>query len=210
MMLPWASLNTHQRLASIAGALGFLAIFAGSPYSVRIDDLAREAAVAPRIDALKLATSIRDQTGLRVIDVRDSVAFVEYHIPSASHTPLERLGDAQLGRNDRLALYADNDGTALAAWMILRSRGMRDVTILAGGLDAWLRDVMEPWLALDATPEQTRAFEETAAIARYFGGRPRRGIDPALVAERNANAGSAPTATRTETLRRVRRSCGVR
>jgi rhodanese-related sulfurtransferase len=211
LSLPWAKLSTHQRLASIATVLGFLAIFAGSPYSGSLDRIARDAAEGtPQMAPLALAAAIRAQDGVIVIDARDSTAFADYHIPSATNIPLGMLAESRFSPRERMVVYAATDADATAAWLVLRAKGVRDVALLAGGLDGWLFEVMEPWLAAGASAGEGTTFEETAALARYFGGRARRGVDPASIAARNANPPTGQSSSRVETLRRVRRSCGVR
>jgi rhodanese-related sulfurtransferase len=212
MIVPWAGLGTHQRLASLAAILGFLAVFAGSPYTSDIDRIASDAAAgATRVEPLALAAEIRAQNGLVVVDVRDSAAYEEFHIPSAVHMPTGSLPHAGFSSSDRIALYGFDAADATAAWLVLRAAGVREVAIVTGNIDGWLFDVMEPWLPADATGAERAAFEETAAIARYFGGRVRRNVDPVRVAaRRRESTAEAAGVRRAETLKRVRRSCGVR
>jgi rhodanese-related sulfurtransferase len=139
LSLPWAKLSTHQRLASIATVLGFLAIFAGSPYSGSLDRIARDAAEGtPQMAPLALAAAIRAQDGVIVIDARDSTAFADDHIPSATNLPLGMLAESRFSPRERVVVYAATDADATAAWLVLRAKGVRDVALVAGGLDGWL------------------------------------------------------------------------
>jgi hypothetical protein len=82
--------NAYRILAGSALVLGLLAAFAGSPVAARNArvDVATLARTVEREDdhvtAIELARWIRDKRqGLRIVDVRDSAAFRDYHIPGA-------------------------------------------------------------------------------------------------------------------------------
>ena len=58
----------------------------------------------------------------------------------------------------------------------MRQRGHRDVRLLRQGLYEWIARVLEPRLAVDATPEERTEFERAASLSRFFGGVPRANV----------------------------------
>lgn len=172
--------STRAILAGLAAAGGVLAIFAGSPYatkhaSVDVDRLA--AAVANEEDhvtALELAQWIRDRrSGLRIIDLRSADEFEEYHLPGAERIPIEKLPSTPFRQDETIVLISEGGGHAAQGWVLLEALGNRKVYFLRGGLQEWIDDVLNPTLAVGATPQDAAAFTRVSALSRYFGGVPR-------------------------------------
>jgi len=185
-------------LAGAAALAGALAALVGSPYrragaeqaalarggdprrpgpgALDVAALVREVAGQDdHVSAVELARWIRaGRPGLRVIDLRTDAEFAAFHIPGAEHVALERLAEAELGRDDTVVLYSEAGVHGGQAWVLLRALGHRRVVFLRGGLHEWLDDVMRPTLAADASPEARAAFEPIAELSRAFGGTPRR------------------------------------
>lgn len=173
-------LSTRTILAAIAGVLALMAAFAGSPFAttratVDVDRLA--AAVAHEEDhvtALELAQWIRDRrSGLRIVDLRTPEAFDEYHLPGAEQVPIERLTRTAFRQDETIVLVSDAGGHAAQGWVLLEALGHRHVFFLRGGLADWIDDVMNPTLAVNASPGEVAAFRRVSEISRYFGGVPR-------------------------------------
>ncbi len=175
-----SGVSTRGVLAAIAGVAGLMAAFAGSPFAttratVDVDRLA--AAVAHEEDhvtALELAEWIRDRrSGLRIIDLRSADAFDEYHLPRAEQVPIEKLTRTPFRQDETIVLVSDAGGHAAQGWVLLQALGHRHVFFLRGGLADWIDDVMNPTLAVGASPDEITAFRRVSAISRYFGGVPR-------------------------------------
>ena len=79
---------------------------------------------------------------------------------------------------------------AAQAWVLLRSRGVRNVFFLRGGLDEWMDEVMNPQLPRNAPPDERAEMDSVAALSRYFGGVP-RAVDSLTV--RNADHDGQPS-----------------
>lgn len=175
-------------LAWAAVISGIAAAFAGSPYSSRngrIDVDALSKTVQHEDDhatALELAAWIRERRpGLRVIDVRTAPEYDAYHIPTAERVPLDSIAHVPFRKDETIVLYSEGGAHAAQAWVFLRALGYDRVLFLRGGLQDWLDDVMSPTLSPTASRRDTAAFESNAALSRYFGGVPHRGVPDATV-----------------------------
>ena len=173
-------MTTPTRLALVAGLLGGLALFAGSPYladhgRINPDGLAADIARGEdRIDPITLAAWIRDQRqGLRVIDLRSPGDYAEFHIPTAAVQTLESTLAAPFAASDTIVIYSDGSAAASQAWVLLKARTRAAVYYLRGGVGAWLDEVMAPAIASDAPAAERDAFARASELSRYFGGAPR-------------------------------------
>jgi rhodanese-related sulfurtransferase len=131
---------------------------------------------ADEVTAIQVARWIREhKSGLRVIDLRPAADFESYHIPGSVNRSLQTVVSRDASAENTVVLLADNGPHAVEARARIRQDSKATIYILRGGIDEWLAEVMNPALATKATPEEERAFEEQAALSRYFGGQPRRG-----------------------------------
>lgn len=176
-------LTRNQALALVALVLGALAI-PGNPYQgevVRLNTRELATIVEGEVDhvtAEELANwIIQGNTEYRLIDLRESAAFAEYHIPTAEHVPIARLVGYPLLRNEKIVLYSDGGIHSAQAWMLLRAQRFQGVYMLLGGLDSWTEEVLFPGLPADADPQQTADFERIAQVSQFFGGTPRTGVE---------------------------------
>jgi rhodanese-related sulfurtransferase len=197
-------MTLNRRLGLGALLAGGAAALAGSPYrpvrgQLDVEQAARDIlSGADHITALQLAQWIRERKPrLRVIDVRNPEQFRAFAIPTAQNLPLDVLLRTVFDPNDLLVLYSEEGAHAGQAWALLRAQGVNNAWFIAGGLADWRDEVLAPVLARDASPEEVRAFERTAALSRYFGGTP-------SIGERTArdHAAASPVATPLVHLRR--------
>ena len=175
----WTQWNTKRALATVAFALGALAM-AGQPirgHLVTVDT--QELAIlgksqADQVQPAQLADWIvRGASDYRLIDLRDAAEFAKYHIPTSENVPIADLADAVLARNERIVLYSEGGAPAAQAWMLLRIQDYKGVTTLAGGLDGWKNDVVFPRVPVNPTPAETAEFSRALQVAQFFGGRGR-------------------------------------
>lgn len=176
--------NTYKLLAVSALALGALAAFAGSPMAssnARVDVTMLAKTVERQDDhvtAIELARWIRDKRpGLRIVDIRDSAAFRDYHIPGAQRVELSELVATPFRHDETIVLYSDGGAHAAQGWVFLRALGYTQVYFLRGGLYEWLDQVMNPSVAANASDSARAEFKAVSEVSRYFGGVPRVG-DP--------------------------------
>jgi len=163
-------------LGTAAAILGVLAAVVGAPVrSARaLRDTASAATrdafdgyAATSISALQLAEWIRDgRPGLRVLDLRDSSAFAQRHIPSSESFEPIGLPAVLPTPNETLVIYSDDDlrDAQGAAW--LAGIGHARVHVVRGGMSAWMTEVIDPVVSGDSAAT-------VAALSRYFGGVPR-------------------------------------
>lgn len=189
MNLTHQSPKTLRLLAGLALALGFLAVFAGSPSRTTVSfDVSELADIIEReddhISAAQLASLLMDSTaqGLRIIDVRDSVSYNSYHIPGAERFDLSRLVESRFSPLATLVLYSDGGIHASQAWFLLKARGVKNVYTLRGGLNLWHDEVLYPVVSPD-TPKTKRDSLEN--LARFFGG--------SVISDRDVRQNSVPS-----------------
>jgi len=199
-----------QILGNIAFVLGVGAAFVGSPYAERhgridVDELATMVRHEDdHVTATELAGWIKDRrAGLRVIDVRSAEDYDNFHIPTAERVPIDSLVAARFSPSETIVLYSEGGPHAAQAWVFLRALGYEKVYFLRGGAYEWIEQIISPTLPIGASAKDSAAFEATAALSRYFGGIPQRGVasarDDALSIPRSSGDSSrtkpASTAT---------------
>ncbi len=182
-------LTLNKKLALMVLALGFVALFAGSPYKgreLKVDASEMAMIVQKEVDHVaseELAGWIvQGKADYRLLDLRTDEDFGEYHIPTAENVALTSLKEAQLGRNEKIVLYSDGGIHSAQAWFLLKAEGYKGVYILRGGLEEWKDNILFPRLATNASPAEVAAFDKTKLMSKFFGGNPQIG-------------GSAETAT---------------
>jgi len=172
-------LSLNGRLAVVAFALGFVALFAGTPYhgadaTVNTKELALTMATdADQVGVTTLADwIIQGKSDFRVVDLRTDKAYAEYHVPPAENIPVAGLGQSSLMHNEKIVLYADDGTRAAQAWMLLKAKGYKGVYILRGGLEAWKDSVLFPRIPANPTPAQVVEFARAREVSKFFGGTP--------------------------------------
>ncbi len=113
---------------------------------------------------------------LQLIDVRDSLEYVKFHLPNAVHIPLTHILDEQnldlISENDQKHVFYSN-GTIRAnqAWVLTRRLGYQNTYVMKGGLNRWVETIMVPPKPPTSAPAE--AFEQydfRVAACRFFQG----------------------------------------
>mgnify|MGYP001052812926 CR=1 FL=1 len=168
-------------LAAAAVALGVLAPLAGAgegPGRPGVAELSRELADgAPLVHAVTVAEWIRARRPLRIVDVRDTSAFIRFSVPTATNVPPPALQELAVDSGRPILVYDDGEGQAVRAWLLLRRLGHPRVRILERGVLGWIDGVVNPVLPAGSPAERER-YERVARVSRYFGGMPRIGEPP--------------------------------
>lgn len=98
-----------------------------------------------------------------IIDVRGKDEYEKYHINSAVNIPLDKLfipETLELLDQEKLLILYSNGGThAAQAWVLLHEKGIRNATVLLGGLNYWV-DVY-------SNPDPPQGVYDDAEIFRY-------------------------------------------
>ena len=116
-----------------------------------------------KISAPELLEYLRNPSGeLALLDVREEVIFARGHILLASSLPLSRLElcvTKLVPRcSTRIIVCDDNDGLAQAAQTRLHAIGYGKVTILRGGMSAWVAAGFEIFSGLNAPSKALGVF----------------------------------------------------
>lgn len=172
----------NQRLALVVGALGFFAIFAGSPYkgfTSKVNAQELSTIVQKEVDHISpeelAGWIIQGKVDYRLVDLRKEADFAEYHIPTAENLALPSLTDGSLARNEKIIMYSDGGIHSAQAWFLLKSNDFKGVYILRGGLEEWKDSILFPRLAENATQAEIAAFEKSKLVSKFFGGTPQVG-----------------------------------
>lgn len=173
-------MTLNQKLALAAGLLGFLALFAGSPYTgntatINVRELALM--VEKEVDHVTVDDLadwiIKGKIDYRLIDLRAPKEYEEYHIPTSENVPITSLLDGRLMRNEKIILYSEGGVHSAQAWFLLKAQNFKSVYILRDGLEEWKDRILFPSVAENASPEAMREFEKAKAVSAFFGGTPR-------------------------------------
>ncbi|MBI5927691.1 MAG: MBL fold metallo-hydrolase [Chloroflexi bacterium] len=99
-------------------------------------DLAIGPQTIPQITAQELA---QDRNGSTVIDVRWRSEYQEVHLPNSTHIPLGYIvrNLDTLARDQHLIVHCQAGVRSVIAASILQKYGFKNVTNLAGGIEAW-------------------------------------------------------------------------
>lgn len=187
---------TRVHAAAAAGAVGLaiLAAATGDPPVRLLPDA--QLPVPPGVDAVTLAERIRAREPLLVLDARDPASFATFSVPTAVHVDADTL--ERVRAPGEVIVYARRDADAVRIAARMRARAL-DAAVLEGGVQAWVEEVLEPRLYLDATAADTLSYRRVAEVSRYFGGVPRAGIErppPGATADAAADDAIARTQRR--------------
>ena len=161
------SLQLLLVLAALVLALLAMVVRSPKDRSHTVVDVAELARVIEQEDdhitADELATELMThRTHWRIIDLRDSVSYREYHIPGAERTEMSAFVTEQLIKTDTVLVYSDGGLHAVQAWMLLRARGYMNVFSLLGGLQEWNDEIRFPRLSDSLSTEQKEFLSRRA------------------------------------------------
>lgn len=100
--------------------------------------------IPPEISVAQLASWLAEDVPIRLLDVREDWEIRRSRIgDDAIHLPLRELPPRvdDVPRDDVVVVYCHHGGRSAAAVQFLRSQGYDRATNLAGGIDAWSREV---------------------------------------------------------------------
>lgn len=175
----FSDLSVEKKLALTAFILGFIALFGASPYehtytSVNTKEIAFAAeSRTAKLEAMELAGwIIKGIADYKLVDVRSEKEYNEYHIPGAQNYGLMELQNLPFEKTEKVILYSASEMESAQAWFLLRSKGLKSVYVLSGGLDAWKNQVLFPRITLSTAAEETMKSEKIKEVSKYFGGTP--------------------------------------
>jgi len=128
-------------------------------YTVSVDDLA---------DRL-----INNDPSVLLIDVRDSIAYHQYHLPGAINIPLKDLLSPdwipyvdQISKNN--IFYSNGTTLSGEAWILTKQLGFRNNYVLDGGLNEWFSSIINPKKPASGDPKEIWALYEARKAASMF------------------------------------------
>jgi rhodanese-related sulfurtransferase len=165
---------SYRYLAVGALLLGLLALFVRNPKEsrqaivdvqelVRIIEREEDHLTVDELAAMLMEGKLR----LRILDLRNSTSYMEYHIPTAERIGISRLMNEQLSPVDTTVLYSDGGIHAAQAWMLLAAKGHKNVFTLRGGLNEWKDKVVFP---RDDQQVSREARAKLSTRAQFFSG----------------------------------------
>jgi rhodanese-related sulfurtransferase len=175
---PGASHPTQRGLLTVGAVLALLALPAGvgttSLDAAEYGAIAREiAGRKDHVEPLDLAEWIRDgREELRVIDVGDHQEGAT-DIPGAEVVPMADLVNLAIMPGEHVVLVSAGGNHAAQAWVLLRARGHRNVSVLHDGVAGWEDEVLAPLPPIAGDPADSARYARARAVSAYFGGVPR-------------------------------------
>lgn len=186
----WSQLSLNRRLALIAILLGFIGLFAGSPYRgsrTTVDAKELGLIVDKEVDHVKVDELadwiIQGKADFRLLDLRSEKEYNEYRIPNSENVMTSQLEAYPLLRNEKIVLYSEGGIHSAQAWFLLKAKGYKGVYILLGGLEEWNEKILFPKIPANATKEQLAAFDKMKEMSKFFGGSPQTGTEDTKVAQ---------------------------
>jgi hydroxyacylglutathione hydrolase len=129
-----------------------------------------------QLDAPRL-NELAGRNGLQVVDVRSPEEWSHGHMPGAIHIPLAQLPDrmGELDASAPIVLHCKGGGRSSIATSFLQSRGMSDVSNLAGGFDAWVAQgyKIEPGKSAPSSSERKSGKSRPTSLGRKSAASPR-------------------------------------
>ena len=168
-------MTLNKILASIALILALLAAFIGIP---RRDDRNLDEigllieTEKDHITPLELAELIHSGNKIRLIDLRDSVSYIQQHIFNSEKMAVLQLLNDGIKRNENVVLYSEGGIHASQAWILLKMKHYDSVHTLLGGFIGWKEEILYPELKAAATEAGKKNFERRKTLSLFFGGEP--------------------------------------
>lgn len=175
-------LSTDKKLGVFAIALGFFAVFIGTPdnnvkATVNIKELSllTENQV-DKVSAPELADwIIKGRADFRLLDIRPAKEYKKYHIPVAENLPGADLYKANFLPTEKL-IICGNDGVQTAqGWFLLKAKNYKSVYVLDGGIKSWENKILFPKIPDNPTTDQQNEFDKIKEVSKFFGGTPMTG-----------------------------------
>lgn len=176
--------STDGKLGIFAVALGFFAVFVGTPdnnvkATINIKELSllTENQV-DRVSPEELADWIIERkSDYRLLDIRSEKEFKNYHIPVAENLSGSDLYKASFLPTEKI-IICGNDGVQTAqGWFLLKARNYKAVYVLDGGMKNWENSILFPAIPDNPSPEQLKEFDKIREVSTFFGGSPISGKD---------------------------------
>ncbi len=175
-------LNTDKKLGVFAIALGFFAVFIGTPdNNVKATINIKELSLLTENQVDKITPPgladwiIKGKADFRLLDIRSEKEYNKYHIPVAENLPGADLYEAKFLPTEKL-IICGNDGVQTAqGWFLLKAKKYKSVYVLDGGIKNWENEILFPKIPDNPTEDQQKEVDKIKQVSRFFGGTPMTG-----------------------------------
>lgn len=112
----------------------------------------------------------------QLVDVRPDYSYEEFSLPGAFNIPVDSLltddADLILDTEDiNTIFYSDDDMKSDQAWVIARRLGYTNIYVLKGGLNCWIRTIIQPEPPSETAPiTEFDLYEFRKGASLYFTG----------------------------------------
>lgn len=177
-------IHTRKRYLALAGIfvlLGLVLVFL--PEKDNTKKLEPEKLLISLNDHSRIVTTdevsdrlINNDPSILLIDVRSAEEFNKGSLPGAINIPLsEILEEQSLELFRRKAydkvIYSNGDVLADQAWVLLAGKLMDRIFVMDGGLNCWVKSIVNPQRPADESPmEVFELYNTRVAASRYFSG----------------------------------------
>lgn len=163
------SFSLNQKLALFAFSLSFLTMVVSLLIPRHSEE--KENPEIAFIDVIELATKIKNKEPILVIDVRDEREFQQFHIPSASHIPLDKLLEENLKSKQSTIVYSANDQLANQAYYMLKGLEVSSPYVLKGGVNDWYDRILYPKVSLKVSDSDKTLTNQIKSLSSFYGGK---------------------------------------
>ena len=119
---------------------------------------------------------INQDPSIKIIDVRDEDAFMDFTLPGAELVTLSELeGDFEFLNEEceiKKLVFISNSGIlAEKAWLLSRLQGCKSGYVLKGGLNEWVEKIMQPEEPSEGDPASVwELYNRRIGARNYFAG----------------------------------------
>ena len=119
---------------------------------------------------------IQHDPTLMLVDVRKEYDYFEYSLPGALNIPLDSLMSDDyrdyLDVDDiNIVFFSNDDIMADQAWVISKRMGYRNLYVMKGGLNYWIKTIIQPERPDEtASKEEFERYNSRKGASMYFTG----------------------------------------
>jgi len=112
----------------------------------------------------------------QLVDVRQNYDYEYFSLPGAYNVPIDSLlteiSDIILDTDDiNTILYSDDDIKADQAWVIAKRMGYNNIYVMKGGLNCWIRTIIQPEAPPETAPiTDLELYEFRKGASLFFTG----------------------------------------
>lgn len=172
-------LNKVKKLGFFALTLGLVAIFGGTPNTnIKTTVNVKELSLLTGNQISKVTDEeladwiIKGKADFRLLDIRPSKEYNEYHIPVAENFSSVDLYKANFLPTEKIVICGSDGVQTAQGWFILKSKNYKAVYILDGGMQEWNNKILFPSIPDNLSADKIEQYNKIKEVSRFFGGSP--------------------------------------